>query len=114
MVQYSSGPPLVLADAFHLRQHPCSGPSSVPSAPLTPFLLRVLPQEVTHTQIPTSDSASRKRDPRQAEFQHSLLPVLTAQIQNQPRIEGKPQLSNTYRHHGNKYKGVKEVESLKK
>lgn len=83
------GLPLVSANAFYLRPHPCSSPSSVLSAPLTPLLLRILPQEITYTQIPTSDSASRKCDPKQAVFQTLLQSVLTAQVQNQPSVEGK-------------------------
>lgn len=69
-----------------------SAPFPAPSAALTLF---PLPQEITHPQIPTSDPASRKCDLSQAEFQTLLLPVLTAQVQDQPRIATKPQLSNT-------------------
>ena len=73
-----------------------SDPFPAPSAALTPFPWGgALPQGITHPQIPTSDPASRKCDLSQAEFQTLLLPVLTAQVQDQPRIATKPQLSNT-------------------
>lgn len=85
--------PLGSAEALWLRPQPRSASFSVPSVPLTPFLLRALPQEIT--QIPTSDCASMKYDLSQAKFQTLLLLLFLVHIQNQLRKAAKSQFFNT-------------------